>query len=253
MTNAKNSFFADFPFSADPGTTDFNLFIPPTSTTVKYLSIKLIYKRLFDIIVSIALIIMLSPLLIITAVLIKTTSKGSIFFMSERFGYKGKAFYCFKFRSMVAHSPVTSKHMQKAQLLKEQGILYKVKDDDRITRVGSFIRKTSIDELPQLFNVLRGEMSIIGPRPLDAFMLKKYPEFNKIRSSVKPGITGLWQIRNRQYNSSAGYMIKDDLEYISNISFFMDAKILLHTPLAVLKGSGAFLILLGSEPVWGLF
>jgi exopolysaccharide production protein ExoY len=240
MNNAKNSFFADFPFSADPGTTDFSLFLPPTSTTVKYLSIKLIYKRLFDIIASIALIIMLSPLLIITAVLIKTTSKGSIFFMSERFGYKGRIFYCFKFRSMIAHSPLTSKDLQKAQSLKKQGILYKVKDDDRITRVGAFIRKTSIDELPQLFNVLRGEMSIIGPRPLDRFMLKNYPEFNKIRGSVKPGITGLWQIRNRENNTSAEYMIKDDLEYISNLGFITDAKILLQTPLVVIKGRGAF-------------
>jgi lipopolysaccharide/colanic/teichoic acid biosynthesis glycosyltransferase len=122
----------------------------------------------------------------------------------------------------------------------EKGILYKVKNDSRVTWVGKIIRKTSIDELPQLFNVLFGDMSIIGPRPLVPFMLKNMPEFTDIRCLVRPGITGLWQIRDRVNNTSAKFMIKHDVEYIENYSLLLDAKILLATPVVVFKAEGAY-------------
>jgi len=122
----------------------------------------------------------------------------------------------------------------------QKGILYKQKDDGRVTWIGKVIRKTSIDELPQLFNVLRGDMSIVGPRPLVPFMLAPYPEFRAIRSMVRPGITGLWQIRDRENNTSAEFMITHDTEYIENYTFLLDIKILAETPLVVLSGRGAY-------------
>jgi lipopolysaccharide/colanic/teichoic acid biosynthesis glycosyltransferase len=122
----------------------------------------------------------------------------------------------------------------------EKGILHKEKNDSRITTVGKIVRRTSIDELPQLFNVFLGDMSIVGPRPLVPFMLKPYPEFKNVRCLVRPGITGLWQIRDREHNTSAEYMMTHDTEYVENYSFFLDVKILAETPIVVLSGRGAY-------------
>jgi lipopolysaccharide/colanic/teichoic acid biosynthesis glycosyltransferase len=122
----------------------------------------------------------------------------------------------------------------------EKGLLHKEKNDSRITVIGKIIRKTSIDELPQLFNVFFGDMSIVGPRPLVPFMLKPYPEFKDIRCLVRPGITGLWQIRDREHNTSAEYMIEHDTEYVENYNFLLDIKILVATPAAVVSGRGAY-------------
>ena len=202
--------------------------------------LQMIGKRTFDIFVSSVLIFLLSPILILVTLLIKLTSRGPAFYTNERVGLNGVHFSCFKFRSMVANHAVKHDDHKKAIKGQEAGILHKSKTDSRITFIGKIIRKTSIDELPQLFNVLKGDMSIIGPRPLVPFMLRPFPEFSKIRCLVKPGITGLWQIRDREHNTSAEFMITHDTEYIENYSFVQDLKILVGTPVAVLSTRGAY-------------
>ncbi|MBS1746063.1 MAG: sugar transferase [Bacteroidetes bacterium] len=197
-------------------------------------------KRTFDIAIASILIILFAPILIAVALIIKITSKGPILYSNERVGLGGINFKCHKFRSMVNDQAKKKadhkRHVEEAQ----KGILHKDKNDSRITWIGKIIRKTSIDELPQLFNVLFGDMSIVGPRPLVPFMLTPYPEFKQIRCLVRPGITGLWQIRDREHNTSAEFMIEHDTEYIENYSFLLDMKILVETPLVVLSGKGAY-------------
>lgn len=197
-------------------------------------------KRTFDIIVSATLIICFSPILIITAILVKLSSKGPVLYSNERVGYRGINFRCYKFRSMVSDQSIKKEDYEVALAGQEKGILHKVKNDSRITWIGKIIRKTSIDELPQLFNVLLGDMSIVGPRPLVPFMLKHLPEFKEIRSLVRPGITGLWQIRDRVNNTQAEFMIDHDTEYVENLSLLLDLKILLKTPVVVITGEGAY-------------
>lgn len=208
--------------------------------TLERKKIEVFVKRVFDICVSLVLIISLAPILIITAILVKLTSKGSVFYSNERVGYRGVHFRCFKFRSMVSDQSTKKDDYEVALAGQQKGVLHKVKNDTRITWIGKIIRKTSIDELPQLFNVLRGDMSIIGPRPLVPFMLKHLPEFREIRSLVRPGITGLWQIRDRVNNTSAEFMIEHDTEYVENFSLMLDIKILFKTPIVVIAGDGAY-------------
>lgn len=197
-------------------------------------------KRSFDIAVTSILIILFSPILITVAIIIKLTSRGPILYSNERVGLGNENFKCHKFRSMVNdHSKKHDDHKRAVEHA-EKGILHKEKNDSRVTWIGKLIRKTSIDELPQLFNVLSGDMSIVGPRPLVPFMLKPFPEFKEIRGLVRPGITGLWQIRDREHNTSAEFMIEHDTEYIQDYSFFLDMKILFETPLVVISGKGAY-------------
>lgn len=202
--------------------------------------LQLLLKRAFDVLVSGLFILLLSPVLLITAILIKLTSKGKILYSNERVGLNGEHFRCYKFRSMVANQAAKQTDYKTALESQKNGILHKVKNDSRITWIGKIIRKTSIDELPQLFNVFLGDMSIIGPRPLVPFMLEPYPDFKEIRCMVKPGITGLWQIRDRKNNTSAEYMMSHDVEYIKNINLLLDFKILATTPIVVLKAEGAY-------------
>ena len=198
------------------------------------------FKRFFDITVAALLILLFSPILILVAFIIKVTSRGPVIYSNERIGLGGDAFKCYKFRSMVKDHSVKINDHKHAVEKAEKGILLKKKNDTRVTPIGKVIRKTSIDELPQLFNVLFGDMSIVGPRPLVPFMLKPFPEFKQIRSLVRPGITGLWQIRDREHNTSAEFMIEHDTEYIETYTFFLDMKILFETPLVVLSGKGAY-------------
>ncbi|MBV9961358.1 MAG: sugar transferase [Parafilimonas sp.] len=200
----------------------------------------LFLKRSFDITIALLLIILFAPILITVALIIKLTSRGPVLYSNERVGLGGAHFKCHKFRSMVSDQASKQtdhkRHLEHA----EKGILHKEKNDTRITWIGKIIRKTSIDELPQLFNVLNGDMSIVGPRPLVPFMLKPFPEFKEIRCLVRPGITGLWQIRDREHNTSAEFMIEHDTEYIERYSFFLDMKILAETPVVVLSARGAY-------------
>jgi len=201
---------------------------------------QLILKRTFDIVVASVLILLLSPILLLVAALIKLSSKGNVLYSNERVGYQGKNFRCYKFRSMVSDQSKVAQAYKVALEQQQKGILLKLQDDPRVTWIGKIIRKSSIDELPQLFNVLKGDMSIIGPRPLVPFMLAHLPEFKAIRCMVRPGITGLWQIRDRVNNTSAEFMIEHDTEYIKNYSLMMDVKILVSTPMVVLSGEGAY-------------
>lgn len=202
--------------------------------------IQLKMKRLVDIILSLLLIVILSPLLILVAILIKLTSKGAVFYTNERIGLFGKHFRCLKFRSMIAEEACSEEDIKLHTDAKSNGLLFKVKQDKRVTAIGKIIRQTSIDELPQLFNVLNGDMSLVGPRPLVPFMLDDLEDFNHIRSLLKPGITGKWQIENRINNTSAIYMIEPDVDYIESFSLLTDFKIILKTPKIVLSADGAY-------------
>lgn len=201
---------------------------------------QLAFKRGCDIVTSLVLILLFAPILLLVAILIKCSSRGDVLYSNVRVGYNGKHFRCYKFRSMVSNQSLKRDVHSQAIEQSRNGVLLKMADDPRVTWIGRIIRKTSIDELPQLFNVLRGDMSIIGPRPLVPFMLEQLPEFTKIRCLMRPGITGLWQIRDRENNTSARFMIKHDLEYIINYSLLMDIKILSATPKAVASGEGAY-------------
>jgi len=126
------------------------------------------------------------------------------------------------------------------QAAASSGVLVKARHDPRVTRLGRILRSTSLDELPQLFNVLRGDMSLVGPRPLVPFMLAPYPALREVRSLVRPGMTGLWQIRDRQHNTTASAMMRHDLEYVRRFSLGLDLAILLRTPLVVASRQGAY-------------
>ena len=193
-------------------------------------------KRFFDMSLSLIMIILLSVPMLITALVVKLTSKGPIIFRQARVGQGGRYFYCLKFRSMCIDA-----EEQKEQLMhlnEASGPVFKIKKDPRITPVGSFIRKFSIDELPQLFNILRGDMSIVGPRPPIPNEVAEYGEFERQRLSVRPGLTCLWQIGGRS-NVSFERWVELDVEYIQSMSFKNDVLIVLKTIPVVLKGSGA--------------
>jgi len=183
-------------------------------------------KRLMDIILSAILIILLIPFWIIIPILIKLDSKGSVFFVHERIGLNGKPFKIYKFRTMHNTTNPYDYSPQKA-------------DDKRITRVGKFLRQTSLDEIPNLFNVLKGDMSIVGPRPEMPFIVEKYEEWQKKRLTVKPGITGLWQILGRK-DIPLQENLEYDFYYIKNRSLLLDIIIILKTIPAILSRKGAY-------------
>ena len=189
-------------------------------------------KRFFDIIGSFILIIILSPILILITILIFRCP----IYLSERHGRLGKRFKMFKFRSMT----IGAAKLQHALMhLNEKGVIFKIERDPRITTIGKFIRKTSIDELPQLFNVLFGSMSLVGPRPLPIDQIDKNDYRQKRRLLVKPGITGLWQIRGRS-ETSFERMLKWDIWYIEHHNIWIDLKILVKTIPVVIRGRGAW-------------
>ncbi|PEU74718.1 multidrug MFS transporter [Bacillus cereus] len=198
----------------------------------------LLMKRLMDIFGALCGIILLSFVFIIVAILIKLEDpKGPVFFKQIRVGKDGKEFGMYKFRSMVTDAEEQLKDL--LQHNEVSGAMFKMKEDPRVTKIGKFIRKTSIDELPQLLNVLRGEMSLVGPRPPLPREVKEYTAYDKQRLFVTPGCTGLWQVTER---NSVGFteMVELDLEYIRNRNVFYDMKIIFKTIKVLLGSNNAF-------------
>tara|TARA_Y100000768_G_C23986933_1_gene689491 strand:- start:1571 stop:3028 length:1458 start_codon:yes stop_codon:yes gene_type:complete len=200
------------------------------------------FKKSLDFLISIILIILFSPLLIFLSIVIKMTSKGPIIFSQNRVGLNGSQFRFYKFRSMtvgIDHDKNRAKLMHDFinQKDNKMSLNTKIVDDNNITKVGKIIRKYSIDELPQLFNVIKGDMSLIGPRPCTPYEYESYKEWHKLRFNSLPGCTGLWQVTSR---SSSNYdeMILLDIYYNNNISFWLDFQILLKTIPAVIGGKG---------------
>lgn len=197
---------------------------------------QLLMKRVLDTALSIVVLLMLAPLMLLVALLIKLTSPGPVFFVQNRVGMNQRQFRLYKFRSMVADAEARKLELQ--HLNERDGPAFKMENDPRTTRIGRFIRKTSIDELPQLFNVLSGEMSLVGPRPPLPDEVKRYEWLFRKRLSVKPGITCIWQISGRN-NVSFDRWMEMDHEYVENWSLWLDLKILFMTVPAVLFSRGA--------------
>jgi exopolysaccharide biosynthesis polyprenyl glycosylphosphotransferase len=200
-------------------------------------SLRLVAKRALDVTVSSLALVLLAPLLAVVALAIKLDSRGPVLFVQERVGLNGRRFRFFKFRTMVDGA----ERMQAAlePFNEADGPVFKIRNDPRLTRVGGWIRRVSIDELPQFLNVLRGDMSLVGPRPLPIRDVERFDvPRHKRRFSVKPGITCLWQVNGREPRFDD--WIKTDMEYIDNWSLSLDVKILLKTIPAVLSGRGAY-------------
>jgi exopolysaccharide biosynthesis polyprenyl glycosylphosphotransferase len=193
-------------------------------------------KRLVDIMFSSLILFAISPLLLAIAIAVKMDSKGPVFYLSNRIGKKGLVFGCFKFRTMV--SDAEQRRAAIMHMNERDGVLFKVTNDPRITRLGRFLRKYSLDELPQFFNVLHGDMSIVGPRPPLASEVQEYKLSHLRRLDVTPGITGLWQVQSRQDPSFDSY-ISLDVSYIENWSVWLDIKIILRTIGVVIAGTGS--------------
>lgn len=192
-----------------------------------------IIKRLTDFVGSLVLIILFSPLMILVALLVKLTSKGPILFAQERVGLE-RNFTFYKFRTMRAGA-----EKEHEKYIKRFGVMFKLANDPRLTPIGKFLRRTSLDELPQFFNVLRGDMSLIGPRPPMPEEVRKYTNWQKKRLGVKPGITGLWQVSGRS-DLSFDEWVRLDAYYIENWSLWLDFQIFIKTILVVIKGRGAY-------------
>lgn len=205
-------------------------------------------KRLSDIVIAAVAILVTLPLWVISAIAIKLSSKGPIFFKQERVGMDGRVFLCFKFRTMRADADDDvhrEAYRQNISSLDEANagnelvpIYGKVKDDERITAPGNWLRRTSVDELPQFLNVIKGDMSVVGPRPPIPYEVEEYELRHRKRLDMKPGITGLWQVSGRN-TLPFEEMVRIDLYYIENWSLFLDAKIILQTIPAIIRGDGA--------------
>jgi exopolysaccharide biosynthesis polyprenyl glycosylphosphotransferase len=208
---------------------------------IHYLSVRskpfqMLLKRCFDLLASFVAVALLTPLLVFIAALIKLTSRGPIFFKQERVGLHGRTFHMLKFRSMVANAEELKARL--AAQNEQGGPVFKIRRDPRITRVGAFIRKFSIDELPQLINVLRGEMSVVGPRPPIPSEVAKYEAWQRRRLSVRPGLTCVWQVSGRNEISFEEWMYLD-MQYIDHWSLAQDFQLILKTVPVVLTGRGA--------------
>jgi exopolysaccharide biosynthesis polyprenyl glycosylphosphotransferase len=193
-------------------------------------------KRVVDIVLSLAALITTAPLMVLIALAVKFDSPGPVFYVSERIGKRGRVFRCLKYRTMVKNAEAMKNDL--AAHNERDGILFKMRNDPRITRLGRFLRKYSLDELPQFLNVLRGEMSIVGPRPPIASEVEKYELEHFRRLEVMPGLTGLWQVQARHDPAFAKY-IELDTAYVENWSLWLDFKILVRTADVVLRGTGS--------------
>lgn len=218
--------------------------------TIRYKSLAIFginfwLKRLFDVFASLVILVLISPILIGTAIAISTTSPGSIFYKQYRVGLKGRRFQVWKFRTMVSNASELQKTLEEQNEVKG-GVLFKIKDDPRITKVGKFLRQYSIDELPQLINVLQGDMSLVGPRPLAIrdyeLSIQDVEQFSRdrfLRYEVLPGITGLWQVKGRASTDSDEIFYWDTI-YILQWSLALDLRILLQTIKVVLLKEGSY-------------
>ena len=206
-------------------------------------------KRGVDIVFSLLVLIIGFPFFLAIALLIKITSKGPVFFAQKRIGENGEEFTLYKFRTMRVgaddsiHREFTRNFilgkMDKSGLDVKKGSVYKITNDPRVTGIGSFLRRTSLDELPQFINILKGEMTIVGPRPPLPYEYEYYDDWHKLRLKVKPGLTGLWQVSGR---SSVPFneMVMLDLYYIENWSLLLDFRIMLQTIPVMFRGSGGY-------------
>jgi exopolysaccharide biosynthesis polyprenyl glycosylphosphotransferase len=194
-------------------------------------------KRTFDLLVATLSLIVLAPVLLVIAVAVKLSSRGPIIYRSIRPGIGSKPFHCFKFRTMREHSDQLQADLE--PLNEQSGALFKIRRDPRLTTVGRFLRRYSLDELPQLVNVIRGDMSLVGPRPLPMRDFEHLEEWHKKRYLVLPGITGLWQVSGRA-ELDFDDLVRLDFLYLERWSVFLDLSILLKTIPAVLSGRGAF-------------
>lgn len=192
------------------------------------------FKRVIDVVCSLAGLLLLSPVLIIVSILIKFESDGPIIFSQDRIGYKGQKFKMYKFRSMVVNAEELKKKL--AEQNEMSGPMFKMKNDPRVTKIGKFIRKTSIDELPQLINILKGEMSLVGPRPSLPKEVKEFEPWMMERLEVKPGLTCYWQVSGRNDIDFEDWM-KLDIKYVRERSFWLDIKLIFKT----------FFVLFGDE------
>jgi exopolysaccharide biosynthesis polyprenyl glycosylphosphotransferase len=198
---------------------------------------RLLIKRVIDVIGALVALLLLSPVLLAAAAAVKLTSRGPLIFRQERYGYNRRKFAMLKFRTMVANAEALQAQFETQN--EAAGPIFKIRDDPRMTPVGRFLRRASIDELPQLINVLRGEMSLVGPRPMATRDVHRFTEAALMRRfSVRPGITCLWQVSGRS-NLGFDRWIELDLQYIDQWSLALDASILARTVPAVMKGTGA--------------
>jgi len=194
-------------------------------------------KRIIDVLVSLAVLPVFVPVGLLAAIAVKLDSRGPVLYNQARVGKDGEPFTLYKFRSMYKDADKMRARLD--QLNEAAGPVFKIKRDPRITRVGALLRKTSLDELPQIMNVLKGQMSLVGPRPPLPHEVEKYDDHQLGRLAVKPGLTCLWQVQGRSTISFERW-VELDLEYIRNQSLWLDFKILLKTIPAVLKGTGAW-------------
>jgi exopolysaccharide biosynthesis polyprenyl glycosylphosphotransferase len=208
------------------------------SHTVELDPDQILFKRIFDVaggLVGLAILVMVYPFL---AIVIKMTSKGPVFFKQVRVGKNGKRFVIYKFRSMGNDA---EKRKQELMELNEcDGAVFKMKDDPRVTPIGKIMRKLSLDELPQFINVVKGEMSLVGTRPPTPDEVSKYQKWHHRRISIRPGITGMWQVSGRNAITNFDEIVKLDLKYIDNWSIWEDIKIIIKTVLILFKREGAY-------------
>ena len=196
-------------------------------------------KRWLDFVLSATAIVILLPLFLVVAIAIQVSSPGPVFFLQQRTGLHGKVFHVWKFRTMVINAQALQSSLEK-QNENSDGIMFKIASDPRITSIGKFLRRTSLDELPQLFNVLLGQMSLVGPRPLPLRDTSLFEPWQHVRHQVLPGITGLWQISGRSNIKTFSDAVRLDLHYIDNWSLNLDLEILLETIKIVCLGKGAY-------------
>ena len=233
--------------SGDYALTSPKLFIP--ADTTKYYGPYGRIKRAVDVLLATAMLVVVSPLMLLIALLVKQSSSGPVLFVQERLGRDGQPFKFYKFRSM-AHNSDDAIHRQFAAMFingdksgcaesNEGEEVFKLKKDPRITAIGGLLRRTSLDELPQLFNIIMGEMSLVGPRPPIAYEIENYQPWHMERLKAVPGLTGLWQVSGRS-SVSFEEMVRLDVRYINEWSPVLDLKILLKTIPVVLKGTGGY-------------